>query len=498
MMFTSENSLLIGALLLFVAVMAGKAAHRFGAPALLFFLGVGMLFGFQFVEFRAVEVVQFVGMIALCIILFTGGMDTKYTEIRHVILPGGLLATVGVALTALLVGGFVYLISPALGFGIPFMVSLLLASTMSSTDSASVFSILRSKKQGLRENLRPLLELESGSNDPMAYMLMLLLIGFVTHDASATGIWTSVLAFVLQFTVGVLGGYLFGRLAVWTINKVNLSNNSLYPVLLLAFVFFTFAFTDLIGGNGYLAVYLAGLVIGNNKLAQRRSLMIFFDGFTWLVQIVMFLLLGLLVDLNRLLQPEVLILGSLVGVFSMFVARPLAVWMTLLPFRKFTTKARVFVSWVGLRGAVPIIFATYPLMAGVPHAELLFNVVFLVTILSLLVQGTTVSGLASLLGLGYHERQRTFGVVDLHDDLPTQFTEVEVNESMIGEGACTLSKIGLPQNTLVMMVCRDGEYFVPHGSTELAVGDKLLVVSDLHDELDAAYKDLGVDEVMKI
>lgn len=217
------------------------------------------------------------------------------------------------------------------------------------------FSILRSKKQGLNENLRPLLELESGSNDPMAYVLTIVLIGVLSGGAEAVSVPMSIVKFVIQMVLGGLMGYAIGRIGVWTINRINLSNHSLYPVLLLAFVFFTFSFTDLIGGNGYLAVYLAGLVLGNNQLTQKRSLTIFFDGFTWLVQIVMFLTLGLLVNLDELLQPDVLMLGCLVGAFMMFIARPVTVFACMAPFRKFTTKARLYVSWVGLRGAVPII-----------------------------------------------------------------------------------------------------------------------------------------------
>ena len=493
---TTENILLIGALLLFVAVMAGKAAYRFGAPALLFFLGVGMLFGINFISFHSVEATQFVGMIALCIILFTGGMDTKFSEIRPVIGPGIVLATAGVVMTAVIVAGFVTLIAPWVGLSVSFPAALLLAATMSSTDSASVFSILRSKKQGLKENLRPLLELESGSNDPMAYVLTIVLIGVLSGGAEAVSVPMSIVKFVIQMVLGGLMGYAIGRIGVWTINRINLSNHSLYPVLLLAFVFFTFSFTDLIGGNGYLAVYLAGLVLGNNQLTQKRSLTIFFDGFTWLVQIVMFLTLGLLVNLDELLQPDVLMLGCLVGAFMMFIARPVTVFACMAPFRKFTTKARLYVSWVGLRGAVPIIFATYPLLAGTEGARLLFNVVFLVTILSLLVQGTTVSWMANLLGLGYAEKGPAFGV-DVHEDIPSIFTEVLVNESML-QGGTTLKEINLPENTLVMMVYRDGDYFVPQGNTELKVGDKLLVISDRGEELESTYKDMGVDEVLKL
>ena len=438
---SGENVVLVGALLLFVAVMAGKVAYRFGAPALLLFLGVGMLFGLNFISFRSVEMTQFVGMIALCIILFTGGMDTSFQEIKPIIGPGVMLATVGVVMTAMVLAGFVWLVAPWLDLEISFALALLLAATMSSTDSASVFSILRSKKQGLKQHLRPLLELESGSNDPMAYMLTILLIGVVTNSQGGGGLGMSALYFVVQLVVGTLSGYLIGRLAVWTINKINLANHSLYSVLLLAFIFFAFAFTDLVKGNGYLAVYLAGLVVGNHKLAQKRSLTVFFDGFTWLMQIVMFLTLGLFVNSDELLRPEVLILGGAVGAFMILVARPVTVFACLLPFRRFTTKARLYVSWVGLRGAVPILFAIYPMMAGVEHAE--------------------------------------------------------VNENLLASGH-TLKDITLPENTLVMMVCRDGEYFVPQGKTELKLGDKLLVISDRSEELASTYKDMGIDDVMKL
>ena len=493
---SGENVVLVGALLLFVAVMAGKVAYRFGAPALSLFLGVGMLFGLNFISYRSVEMTQFVGMIALCIILFTGGMDTKFSEIKPIIGPGVVLATVGVVMTAFVLAGFVWLVAPWLGIEIPFALALLLASTMSSTDSASVFSILRSKKQGLKQNLRPLLELESGSNDPMAYMMTILLISVVSNTSSGVGLGMSVVFFVVQMVVGALSGYLIGRLAVWTINRIKLANHSLYSVLLLAFIFFSFAFTDLIKGNGYLAVYLSGLVIGNHKLEQKRPLTVFFDGFTWLMQIVMFLTLGLFVNSNELLEPRVLILGGLVGAFMILVARPLTVFTCLLPFRKFTTKARLYVSWVGLRGAVPILFAIYPLMAHVENAGLLFNVVFLGTIISLLVQGTTVSGMANLLGLAYEERESAFSV-DMHQDMKSALTEVEVNETMLESGH-TLKDITLPENTLVMMVCRDGEYFVPQGKTELKLGDKLLVISDRSEELATTYKDMGIDDVMKL
>ncbi|MBO5717011.1 MAG: potassium/proton antiporter [Alistipes sp.] len=493
----SENFLLVGAMLLFAAVFAGKAAYRLGAPALLLFLGVGILFGYNdFISFDSAEFAQFVGMIAMCIILFSGGMDTKFSEIKPVLGPGIVMATLGVMLTAFIVGGFIYLLAPHLGIELTLSLSLLIAATMSSTDSASVFSILRSKKQGLQQNLRPLLELESGSNDPMAYILTVMLVGIVS-DGAAVDWWEAIKTFVIQMVVGAALGYGFGRVTVWIMNKINIRNiPSLYSVLLLACAFFTFSFTSMVYGNGYLAVYIAGLVVGNYRIAYRNMLGTFFDSFTWLLQIVLFLALGLFVDLEELLQYDVVVMGIAVGLFMIFVARPIATFVCMVPFRKFTFKARSYISWVGLRGAVPIIFALYPITNGIENAEYLFNVVFLVTIVSLLVQGTTVSGMANILGLSYEEPESTFKLT-VPDHIRSEFSEIGVTASMLHNGD-TLKDIQLPGHTLVVMVCRNDKYFVPKGYTQLKSGDKLLVVSDDNEELLSKVKVLGIKHLVKV
>ncbi len=497
-MIMTENILLVWALLLFVAVVAGKLAYKFGAPALLLFLGVGMVFGWNFISFESFEFTQFIGMLALCIILFSGGMDTKFKEIRPILAPGITLATMGVAMTACLLGGFIYLFSSWVGLAMSFPVALLLAATMSSTDSASVFSILRSKKQGLKQNLRPLLELESGSNDPMAYMLTIVLVAAVSTTGESATAGESIVRFFVQMMVGCALGYGIGRLAVLAINRINIKNNpSLYSVLLLAFVFFSFSFTNLVWGNGYLAVYITGLVVGNYKIAHRSNLTTFFDGFTWLAQIILFLTIGLLVNLEELLQLEVLLLGGAVGIFMILIARPISVFACLAPFRRFTTKARLYISWVGLRGAVPIIFATYPIVAGIEGGTLIFNVVFMGTLISLLVQGTTVSAMANWLGLAYEEKEPLFKV-GIPDSIKSNFSELIVTDSMLTQG-CTLRDIDIPDNTLVVMISRDNSYFVPRGNTELMVDDRLLVVSDRsEEELQQMYTDLGINEVMNL
>ena len=493
----SENILLVGAMLLFAAVFAGKAAHRLGAPALLLFLGVGMLFGyFDIVNFNSADFAQFIGMVAMCIILFSGGMDTKFSEIKPVMAPGVVMATLGVMVTAGIVGGFIYLIAPHLGIDLTIGMSLLIAATMSSTDSASVFSILRSKRQGLQQNLRPLLELESGSNDPMAYILTVMLVGIVS-DGATIDWWDAVRTFIIQMAVGGVLGYGFGRITVWIMNRINIrSIPSLYSVLLLACAFFTFSFTSSVQGNGYLAVYIAGLVVGNFRIVYRNMLGTFFDSFTWLLQIVLFIILGLFVNVEDLLQPDVLFMGLAVGLFMIFVARPVATFTCMIPFRNFTGKARTYISWVGLRGAVPIIFALYPITNGIEGADYIFNVVFMVTIVSLIVQGTTVSSMANWLNLSYEEPESTFKLT-VPDDIRSEFSEIGVTASMLHRGD-TLKDIQLPGHTLVVMVCRDNKYFVPKGFTQLKPGDKLLVVSDDNEALLQKVEDLGIKHVMKV
>lgn len=498
MIIDTGNILLIGAVLLFFSVIAGKAGFRFGVPVLLLFLGVGMLFGSDGlgIQFNNPASAQFIGMIALSIILFSGGMDTKYSEIKPVAGQGVILATLGVVLTTAITGYFIYWITGIISdfSTLTLTESLLMAAVMSSTDSASVFSILRSKRQGLKEQLRPMLELESGSNDPMAYMLTLLLIQIIKAPAGEVSLWYSAGMFLLQMSVGAIAGYLLGRLAVWMMNRLNVDNQSLYPILLLACVFFIFSVTELVKGNGYLAVYIAGLVVGNHKIQHKKSTATFFDGFTWLFQIVMFLTLGLLVNPRDLLP--VAGLGLLVGIFMILFARPVSVFLCLAPFRKMSTKAKLYVSWVGLRGAVPIIFATYPLIAQVQYASLIFNVVFFITIVSLLTQGTTVSYMAKLLGLSEQEKKQNndFGM-ELPEEIKSAMSEIEVIPSLLANGN-HLMDLTLPDNTLVVMVKRDKHFFIPRGRTKLNEGDKLLVITDNDEELRNTYKKLGINNYM--
>lgn len=479
MVFTAENILLIGAILIFCAIMISKTGYRFGIPTLLLFLLVGMGFGTDGLglEFNSAKDAQFIGMIALSIILFTGGMDTKLRDIKPVMAQGMILSTVGVLLTTLLTGGFIFWLSgfSSMNIAMPILTSLLLAATMSSTDSASVFNLLRSQRMNLKENLKPMLELESGSNDPMAYMLTIALIQVIASD-SGFDLGLLVKDLLVQFFVGGVMGYAFGRLAVWLINKVNLSNSSLYPILLLSLVFITFTITDLLHGNGYLAVYILGVIVGNARLVFRKEINTFMNGLTWFSQIVMFLSLGLLVNPHEMLGVSVC--AMLIGLFMIFVARPLTVVLCLLPFRQMTFKAKCFVSWVGLRGAVPIIFATYPVVSEIPGSQVIFNIVFFITLLSLIFQGMTIAPVAKWLSLDLPEEKEgnEFGV-EIPEEIDSQLTDVTLTPEMLEDGN-RLMDMNIAPGTLVMLVKRGSEFMIPNGRMELKVGDKLLYISE--------------------
>ena len=477
MTFTAENIFFMGAVLIFASIVISKWGYRFGVPTLLLFLFTGMLFGSDGLglQFNSHEDAQLIGMLSLSVILFSGGMDTKFRDIRPVVAQGLVLSTVGVMLTTLITGLLIFYLSEwtRLDIGLTLPMSMLLAATVSSTDSASVFNLLRSQGIGLKYNLRPILELESGSNDPMAYVLTISLVQTIVSAGEFSGLELAT-NIVGQLAVGGLLGYLSGLAVVWIVNHINLPNASLYPVLVLSTILIIFTLTDMLDGNGYLAVYVAGLVAGNNRLSYRRETNTFFQGITWLLQIVMFLTLGLLADPSDMIG--VLLVAIAIGLFMMFVARPLAVFICLQPFRV-PFKAKLFLSWVGLRGAVPIIFATYPVIAGIEDATFLFNVVFVITLLSLSLQGTTISAAARWLGLATDEPKTNneFGV-ELPDELESRLSEVTLSEHDLAKGN-RLSDMHFPEGTLVMMVKRGNSFIVPNGRLELQKGDILLTIA---------------------
>lgn len=479
MTFTTGNILLIGAVLLMAGILIQKPGYRFGIPALLLFLVVGMIFGCDGlgVQFDDVRGAQFVGMVSLSIILFAGGLGTRIKDIKPILAHGIVLSTVGVLLTTAITGIFVWWISGLSWTSIHFALlpSMLLAATMSSTDSASVFGILGAQKMNLKHNLRPTLELESGSNDPMAYLITTMLVDVLVTGDSVTVV-SLLRIFLVQFVLGALLGFAFGRLGVWMLNRLNLDNRALYPIMAVAICFLTFSLTDTLGGNGYLAIYVTGIVIGNEKVSFRRETITFIDGLSWLCQIVMFLMLGLLV--NPLEMWQVAGMALLIGLFMIVVARPISVFFSLIPFSNIPFKGKVFISWVGLRGAVPILFATYPVVAGLEDHHTIFNIVFFITILSLLVQGTTITSMAQYLKLSEPllNDVSDFGV-EIPEDSGSSLKDLYVTSTMLEKGSF-VRDLHLPQGQLVMMVKRDNELLVPNGQLELREGDHLLIIQE--------------------
>lgn len=486
MTLSTENILLLGSILLLISIIAGKAFDKIGIPTLILFLAIGMLAGSEGlggIYFDDPKTAQFIGVVALNFILFSGGLDTKWESIQPVLSRGIILSTLGVLLTAVSLGAFVYFITD-----FSLLEGLLLGAIVSSTDAAAVFSILRSKSVGLKSYLRPTLELESGSNDPMAYFLTISLTYLVANDE--VSLWNLVPMFFQQMVIGSLFGFLMGKIILKFINKVNLEFEGLYPVMMTALLFFTFSATDALGGNGFLAVYLAAIILGNSSFIHKKSLMRFFEGQALLMQIVMFLTLGLLVYPSQLLP--IIGIGVVISLFLIFVARPIGVFISMA-FFKMRNRNRLFISWVGLRGAVPIVFATYPLLAGVEKAGMIFNLVFFIAASSLLLQGTTLPLVAKWLHLAVPEniKRKTPLELELSDQVKSELVEVEISGDSPVAGK-SIVELDFPKTALIVLINRDHKYITPRGDTKLQENDKLLVMADHERAIDEVYICLGI------
>ncbi len=483
---TVENIILAGSLLLLASLLASKTSFKLGIPTLILFLAIGMLAGSEGIgkiDFDNPFVAQLLGIIALNVILFSGGMDTRWESVRPVLWRGISLSTIGIIVTAVVIGLFVHWITD-----FTILEGLLLGAIVSSTDAAAVFSILRTRSIGLKSNLRPTLELESGSNDPMAYVLMITFIFILTHGDASIG--QLILKFFQQMIIGGILGVILGKLMILTINRVSLETEGLYPVLILALIFFTFAFSERIGGNGFLAVYISALILGNSNFIHKKSTIKFYDGQAWLMQIVMFLTLGLLVFPSRI--APIAGPGILIALVLIFVARPLGVFLALA-FFKMKLRDKLFISWVGLRGAVPIVFATYPLIAGIQKADIIFHLVFFISASSVLLQGSTLPLVARWLKVTVPKKAKKVTALDmeLYDTIQSEFVEIILpgNSNAIGKA---IVKLGLPKPSLIVLLVRDGKYIQPNGATILEEGDKLLVLANNKEILGGVYKTLGV------
>jgi potassium/hydrogen antiporter len=486
MNLTIENFLLIGSLLLLASIFAGKTSYKFGVPTLLLFLGIGMISGSEGIagiHFDNPQYAQFIGIVSLNFILFSGGLDTNITSVKPILREGITLSTLGVFLTAFSLGTFVWFITD-----LTIYESLLLGSIVSSTDAAAVFSILRSKSLALKTNLRPTLELESGSNDPMAYVLTISFLSLVVNQDQE--LWTLIPLFLQQMALGTLLGFGFGKVSKLIINKIKLDFEGLYPVLVIALMFITFSSTEFFGGNGFLAIYICAVYLGNQDIIHKKSILKFFDGLAWLMQIVLFLTLGLLVFPSHVF--EVFGIGLVISLFLIFVARPLSVFISLAPF-KMKNRRRLYISWVGLRGAVPIVFATYPLIAGIDKADMIFNIVFFISVTSVLIQGTTLSIVAKWLHVALPEKAKPMGATDmlLTDQPKTLMHEINIHENSAVIGK-KIVDLGFPKNAIITMIKRDDKYITPNGSTVINLNDSLIILYDKPEGLEKIKESLFV------
>jgi cell volume regulation protein A len=425
--------------------------------------------GLKIVYFGDYQLAQSLGIVALIFILFSGGLDTKWETVKPIVLPGIFLSTVGVLVSAVIVGYFASLI-----LQVSLIEGILLGAIVSSTDAAAVFSILRSRAIGFKYRLRELIEFESGTNDPMAIFLTIGLIQYMTTPDMS---WMAFIGlFFMQMSIGLVAGILFGRLITWLINHANLGYDGLYPVLALTFVPLIYSITDLLGGSGFLAVYLAGLVMGNSVFVHQKSLMNFFDGIGWLMQICMFLVLGLLVFPSEIIA--IAMQGLLIAIVLIVIGRPISVFLGTM-FMGMKTRAKFMVSWVGLRGAVPIILATFPLVQGLEQAELFFSIVFFIVVTSVLIQGTTIPIVAKWLHVGTPVKEKTRYPIELEPSVDTKaaLKEVEIEDGDHSVGKQIL-ELGLPNNVLITLINREGKFLVPRGTTIIQINDKLLILSD--------------------
>ncbi|MFD0961279.1 potassium/proton antiporter [Paenibacillus chungangensis] len=464
MTFTVDNSILLLSFLLIVGVMMTKFSSRLGVPSLVFFIAVGLLLS-KFIYYDDAYLTQLFGILALIVILFEGGLQTKWNNVKPVIVPSAILATVGVLITAGIIGVLAKII-----LDLTWLEGMLFGAIVGSTDAAAIFAVLGTKN--IKTKLTATLEAESGTNDPMAIFLTISLIELIQHPD--TSFASLILGFVWQMGLGLLMGVMLGKASVWIINKINLDSSGLYPVLSMALAILTYSGTAMLNGSGLLAVYVMAVWVGNSDLTYRHSIFRFNEGFAWMMQISMFILLGLLVFPDQLVS--VIWQGLGLSILLMFVARPIGVFISMF-FLKYNMKEMTFISWAGLRGAVPIVLATYPLIAGLENSQLIFNVVFFVVLTSALVQGSTVSFVAGKLGLLGKQKAiapHTLELVSI-GKTNSEIIEIDVEEQSPVAGK-KIQHAELPEDALITAIVRQDKIITPRGQTVIEPGDVLYVL----------------------
>ncbi|WP_350546812.1 potassium/proton antiporter [Pseudoalteromonas sp. 5-MNA-CIBAN-0065] len=473
-MFLIDQIILLAAVLILLGIVSSKLSARLGLPVLVMFLMVGMLAGEDGpggIFFDNAAAAHSLGTLALAMILFDGGLQTPLKAIKKVWKPASVLATLGVLITSAVTG-----VAAAYMLDIPLLQGLLFGAIVGSTDAAAVFALLRNAGIHLNTKLKATLEIESASNDPMAIFLTVGLLEVLVNDMKlGTGL---LLMFVSQMGLGALVGLAVGWSSVKLINKIQLVATGLYPVLVAACGLLSFGITANIGGSGFLAVFITGVVIGNSRFVFQRSTFLFHDGLAWLGQITMFVVLGLLINPTSLL--DVWFEGLIIALVLIFIARPLAVIPVLALFG-FKAREITLVSWVGLRGSVPIILAIFPLMFGLPGAELIFNVVFFVVLISATLQGSTLALMARKLKLTLPPPVTPAATLEITalGDVDADIVEYTIGKMSRAVGR-RLSQLALPDSTVMAMISRNNNIIAPRGSTLLQADDQLFMVLKPH------------------
>lgn len=468
----SLQAFVFSALIIF-SILSSKLFFRFGFPILLIFLTFGMLAGTDGpggIEFSDYSLSQSVGIFALMYILFLGGLESDWDALKSSLSIGIKLSIIGTVLTALILGIFIHLIFPVLGI----LESFLLGSIVSSTDAASVFNIFKTGGSNLKDRIKKIIEFESGSNDAIGVLLTVVFLNLITTDTELSG-WYFFRFFIIQIVVGVLMGYGIGMVILYLMNTVKLGYDGLYLVFITACVPFVYSVTSIFQGNGFLAVYIAGILIGGYPFIHKKSIFRFLNGYVWILQIGMFLCFGLLVFPTRL--GELWLPGLTIAFLLIVIARPLAVFISLigerLPFRE-----KLFISWVGLRGASPIIMATFPIAQGVAGGELLFHIVFFVVLVSLLLQGSTIQFVASRLGLLNQKSENLYQPRDFDN---MEFPGMTLQELIIPYNGSSVDKalyeIKLPKESHILLIARGEQFLIPSGNTLLRGGDVVWVLA---------------------
>jgi len=467
-----ETLLLIGSVLIILSIVMMMFFQNLGIPALVLFLAVGMAAGSDGIggiHFDDQMLARSLGIVALVVILFSGGLDTHWERTRPALWQAFSLATLGVFLTAMLVGLATYLL---LDFGL--LPSLLLGAIISSTDAAAVFSILRVRNLGLPHRLSAAVELESGTNDPTAVFLTVGLLQLIAN--AETGAAGLSLLFLKQMGLGGLAGLGSGKALVILVNRLRFPSDGIAFVFTTAFIALTFSLTDRLGGSGFLAVYIAGIIAGNSSIRYKKSMVRFWDAQAWICQIGMFLILGLLVFPSQL--PGIAREGLLISAFLMLVARPVAVFISL-SFSRLNLREKGFLSWVGLRGAVPIILATFPFSAGLPEANAIFNIVFFIVLTSALLQGSSLHLAARVFRLAEPQDPQHKSPIDFS---PAEGLHAESLDFVLPQGSDLAGKaivdLRLPPDTVIVMVSRKDVFLIPAGGTRLEEGDVVSLITE--------------------